>query len=101
MKIKKFTSALVAMGVLSLAIAAQATQSSTNVIYFTGSTAARAFIFNALTNVGSVFDSGFGGKIISGSPNNANSSQFIVFEGPINGTVVDIDCDWSGSEASI
>jgi hypothetical protein len=97
MKLKKFTSALVAGGLLSLAIAAQAT--TTNVIYLTGSTACRGVVYNAMTNVGQVFDSGHAGTVVS--PGAGSGSQYICYEGVVSGTVVDIDCDWSGSEAGI
>ena len=51
MKTNKFTLALAAMGLISLASAAQAQ----TIIYLTGSTAARQFVYNALITPGEVF----------------------------------------------
>ena len=51
MKTNKFTLALAAMGLISLASAAQAQ----TIIYLTGSTAARQYVYNALTTPGQVF----------------------------------------------
>jgi hypothetical protein len=98
MKINKFTSALVALGIISLAGAAQA---ANPVIYLTGSTAARTTIGNAMLATGQIFDSGTAGTIVSPSPNNSASGSLVVFEGKIDGTTVDIDCSWTGSEAGI
>jgi hypothetical protein len=98
MKINKFTSALVALGIISLASAAQA---ANPVIYLTGSTAARTTIGNAMLATGQIFDSGTAGTIVSPSPNNSASGSLVVFEGKINGTTVDIDCSFTGSEAGI
>jgi hypothetical protein len=99
MKINKLTAALVAMGVVSLASAYAST--STPVVYLTGSTAARGNIYNAMIASGQIFDAGTSGKIVSAAPNNAAGSSYIVFEGLINGQLVDIDCSWTGSEAGI
>jgi len=93
MKLNKFTSALIALGVVSLAGAAQA---STTVIYLTGSTAARGVIDSAMTTSGVVFTGA--GTIVKGSA----SSGLVVYEGNIAGVgTVDIDCSWTGSEAGI
>jgi hypothetical protein len=89
MKINKFTSALAGLGIISLAGVAHATNP---VILFTGSTAARSFV-----NAGLAASM----AIVSPAPNNSLSGQYIVFEGTIDGQTVDIDCDWSGSEAGI
>jgi hypothetical protein len=97
MKVNKLTSALVALGLVSLASAYAANP----VVYLTGSTAARANIFTAMTASGQVFDAGSTGTVVSPSPNNTSSSSLIVYEGKINGTTVDIDCSWTGSEAGI
>jgi len=96
MKINKITSALIAAGVLSLAGSAQAN----TIIYLTGSTAARAVIFSALQTPGEVFPGG--GTCVSPAPNNVNSGAQFVFEGT-NSTLgtVDVDCDFTGSEAGI
>ena len=97
MKINKFTSALVAMGIISLASAAQA---ANPVIYLTGSTACRATVGNAMVATGQIFDAGSTGVIVSPAPNNSASGSLVVFEGKINGTTVDIDCSWTGSEVA-
>jgi hypothetical protein len=39
--------------------------------------------------------------VVSPSPNNTSTSTYIVFEGPINGTTVDIDIFWTGAEAGV
>jgi len=94
MKINKFTSALIALGVVSLASAAQAN----TVIYLTGSTAARSLVAAALDTPGAVF-TGAVSVLPSGTTTGANQ---VVFEGNITGLgTVDIDCSWSGSEAGI
>jgi len=94
MKMNKFTSALVAMGVVSLASVA----SANTVIYLTGSTAARGNIFSAATTPGDIFT---GTTTLYPASANSSSSQ-VVFEGNIAGIgTVDLDCDWSGSEAGI
>ncbi len=98
MKINKFTSALVAMGIISMASAAYA---ANPVIYLTGSTAARTTIGNAMLATGQIFDAGTAGTIVSPAPNNSASGSLVVYEGKINGTTVDIDCSWTGSEAGI
>jgi hypothetical protein len=95
MKINKITSALVAMGIVSLASAANAN----TVIYLTGSTAARAIIYSACTTSGQVFSGT--STVVSG--NNSSGASQIVYEGAITGITgtVDIDCDFTGSEAGI
>jgi hypothetical protein len=100
MKVNKFTSALVALGVVSLAGVAHATNP---VVYITGSTAARAFFYNAATTAGQIFDTGHTGypKVVSPASTMSTGAAQVVFEGYINGTLVDIDADWTGSEAGI
>jgi hypothetical protein len=99
MKVNKFTSTLVALGVVSLAGVAHATNP---VVYLTGSTAARATFYAAATTAGQIFDAtepaGYP-KVVS--PSNSSGAGQIVYEGNINGVLVDIDCDWTGSEAGI
>lgn len=96
MKLNKFTSALIGLGIVSLAGAAHATTT----IYITGSTAARANFFTAATVAGEIFTGG--GTIISGAPNNTSSANTIVYEGNITGVGdVIINCSWTGSEAGI
>lgn len=102
MKVNKFTSALVALGVVSLAGVAHATNP---VIYVTGSTAARATFFNAATTAGQIFDAtgepSGDPKVVSPASTDTSGANQVVFEGNINGTLVDIDADWTGSEAGI
>ena len=85
-------------GWVSLAGVAHATNP---VVYINGSTAARAFFYSAATTAGQIFDSGHTGYPKVVSPSNSNSANTIVYEGYINGTLVDIDCSWTGSEAGI
>ena len=108
MKLNKFTSALVALGVVSLASVAQAAPIT---IYITGSPAARANFFTAATTAGQIFAvpnaAGAGGVgIDSPAPNNVNSVNTITFEGTLAfgrlaGQDVIINCAWTGSEAGI
>jgi hypothetical protein len=95
MKNNKITSALVALGLVSLASAANAN----TVIYLTGSTAARAIIYSACTTSGEVFTGA--GTVVSA--NNSSGASQIVFEGSISGIsgTVDIDASYTGSEAGI
>jgi len=94
MKINKYTSALVALGIVSMAGVAQAN----TYIYLTGSTAARAAVFGALQTSGDVF-SGASTEESTGATNGATD---FVFEGNITGVgTVDIICHWTGSEAGI
>ena len=95
MKNKQITSALVALGLVSLASAANAN----TVIYLTGSTAARAIIYSACITSGEVFTGA--GTVVSA--NNSSGASQIVFEGSISGIsgTVDIDCAYTGSEAGI
>ena len=95
MKNKQITSALVALGLVSLASAANAN----TVIYLTGSTAARAIIYSACTTSGQVFT----GASTVVSANNSSGASQIVYEGTISGIsgTVDIDCAFTGSEAGI
>lgn len=98
MKINKFTSALIALGVISAASVAQA---SNPVVYLTGSTAARSVIFAAATTSGQIFTGG-GTVISTGSNNTGSGANTIVYEGNISGVgTVDLDCSFTGSEAGI
>ena len=99
MKSNKFiTSALVALGIVSLAGVAQAN----TVIYLTGSTAARALIFTAATTPGQIFTTG-GTVVSTGTGNTGNGANTIVYEGTMSGIsgLVDLDCSFTGSEAGI
>jgi hypothetical protein len=94
MKINKFTSALIALGVVSVGSLAQANTT----IYLTGSTAARAVIYAAATTAGQIFTAG--ATTIYGANNNGNNT--ICYEGNISGVgIVDLDCSFTGSEAGI
>jgi len=98
MKINKFTSALIALGIVSAASVAQA---SNPVVYLTGSTAARSIIYAAATTSGQIFTSG-GTVISTGSNNTGSGANTIVYEGNISGVgTVDLDCSFTGSEAGI
>ena len=110
MKLNKFTSALVALGIVSLAGVAQAVQSvdgaGNPIIYLTGSTAARAVIYAAATTANQIFTDGSAASVIStGANNTGNGANTIVYRGHIsvNGvsTLVDLDCSFTGSEAGI
>jgi hypothetical protein len=98
MKFNKFTAALIGLGVLSLASVAQA---SNPVVYLAGASALRSTLFSAATTPGVIFDAGHAGAVVSPAPNNTSTSTYIVFEGPINGTTVDIDIFWTGAEAGV
>ncbi len=100
MKINKFTTALIAAGIVS---AASAVHAANPVIYITGSTAARAFFFNAATTAGQIFQAGHPGtpSVVSPASTANTGANQVVFEGFINGTLVDIDATWTGSEAGI
>jgi hypothetical protein len=95
----QITAALVAMGIVSQAMATDP------VVYLTGSTAFRSTVFASLSdNTGtsnSVFQTG---TITYGTWGNssASSANYFVFHGTLtNGQAVYINCAWSGSEAGI
>ena len=108
MKMNKFTSALIGLGVISLAGVASAAPIT---VYITGSTAARANFFTACTTANDIFAvpnaAGAGGVgIDSPAPNNTSSANTITYEGtlksgPLAGQDVIINCSWTGSEAGI
>jgi len=108
MKMNKFTTALVGLGIISLAGVASAAPIT---VYITGSTAARANFFKACTTAGQIFAvpnaAGAGGAgIDSPAPNNTSGSSTITYEGtlqngPLAGQDVIINCSWTGSEAGI
>jgi hypothetical protein len=96
MKINKYTSALVALGVLSLAGVAHATTT----IFLTGSTAARPIIFSAATTPGQIFTGA--STILSTAPNNTKDAGKFAIEGNIAGVGDTIlNCSFTGSEAGI
>lgn len=94
MNIKKYTSALLSLGIISAASVAGA---ANPVVYLTGSTAARSNVETALKTAGVIFTSA--GSLVGG----ATGSNDFVYEGTLVGTstVIDVDCHWSGSEAGI
>jgi len=95
MKINKLTSALVTLGIISLASAAQAQ----TIIYLTGSTAARQQVFNALTTGNQVFTAGFTGKYPAAETGSDNT---FAVEGNVAGVGDTIyNCNFTGSEAGI
>jgi len=95
---KKITAALLALGLISQAKAADP------VVYLTGSSAFRSTIeacladnsgdTNAIFAAGSVTYETWGNAA-------AGSASYMVFHGTNNGTGVYINCAWSGSEAGI
>jgi len=93
MKLNKFTFALAALGVISMA---GVTLANTTV-YLTGSTAARSIIDAAAQASGQIFTGA--GTVVKGSA----SSGLVVYEGSISGVtgLVDLNCSWTGSEAGI
>ena len=90
----KLTSALVALGIISLAGIAQAQTT----VYLTGSTAARSIIYGAATTAGQIFTAA--PTVLS--TNNSSGANTIVYEGNVNhvGTVI-LNCSFTGSEAGI
>lgn len=97
MKMNKYTVALAALGLVSLAGVAQAQTT----VYLTGSTACRALVYQAFT-AGDVFTGGAAGCTVIDPQNKKGSAQFIVYQGNITGVgTVNVSCDWSGSEAGI
>jgi hypothetical protein len=95
MKINKLTTALIGLGLVSMAGAAKAN----TVIYLTGSTAARAIIYNLATSTNLFFT----GKATVVAGTSASSSNQIVYEGSVSNITgtVDLSCDFTGSEAGI
>ncbi|HEU6447312.1 MAG TPA: hypothetical protein VFV23_02600 [Verrucomicrobiae bacterium] len=95
----KITAALIAMGIVSHAMATDP------VVYLTGSTAFRSIVESALassaggTNNGAVFDSAPSYTTYGGST--AGGANYMVFHGTVGGQGVYINCAWSGSEAGI
>lgn len=97
MQLNKVTTALVGLGLVSVASLAQAN----TVIYITGSTAARSTIYNLCTTTNLVFT----GKatVVEPTSGASGSSNQIVYEGTVAGIsgTVDLSCDFTGSEAGI
>jgi hypothetical protein len=98
MKLNKITSALIGLGIVSLGSVVHA---SNPVVYLAGASALRSTLYTAATTPGVIFDAGHAGNIVSPSPDNTSTSTYIVFEGPIDGTTVDIDIFWTGAEAGV
>jgi len=98
MKINKFTSALIALGVISAGSLAQANTT----VYLTGSTAARAIIYAAATTAGQIFSNGSTSDVIASGGAPGSGDNYIVYEGNIAGVgTVDLNCSFTGSEAGI
>jgi len=99
----QITAALVAMGIVSQAMATDP------VVYLTGSTAFRSTIFKSLSDTSGTTNSVFMPGFSYGTWGNssAGSANYMVFHGVLtnagayNGQSVYIDCAWSGSEAGI
>src|SRR5882757_1329448 len=89
-----FTTALVALGIISSASAAV-----TNELHVTGSTAFRGNFFTAATAAaGGIFDA----PGATALPAGANSgSGLITYVGKIGGVNYALECSWTGSEAGI
>src|SRR5690349_16180178 len=96
-KIALYTAALIGLGVISEASAA-------NVIYITGSTAFRGNAHAVLSNnsgaPAGVFDAGTLTFATFGNPA-AGSATYALYHGNIGGIETYIDVFWSGSEAGI
>lgn len=114
-----FTTALVALGIISSASAANVkvkgavisrgfsseasaspeTSVTTNEVHVTGSTAFRANVFSAATAAsGGIFDAPGGTALPAGS---TSSSSLVTYVGNINGVPYALECSWTGSEAGI
>ncbi|HKW30070.1 MAG TPA: hypothetical protein VJT54_12090 [Verrucomicrobiae bacterium] len=95
----QITAALVAMGIVSQAMATDP------VVYLTGSTAFRSTVFSSLSDNTGTSNAVFqAGTITYGTWGNSSASgaNYMVFHGTLtNGQAVYIDCAWSGSEAGI
>ena len=100
MKFNKLKSALMAMGILTLASAAQAQ----TMIYVTGSTAARAAFYAACTTTSSgIFTNASPGTNILYDPaGGGNADSKIMYLGQMSGIgPVILNCSFTGSEAGI
>lgn len=96
MKTNSITSALLALGVVSLASAAQANTT----VYLVGASALRSTIYQYATIPGVIFDANEpAGKILP--VGTTSGAANVVYEGYINGNLVDIDAYWAGAEAAI
>lgn len=98
MKIDRFTSLLIILGISSLISVVQAN----TIIYLTGSPIARTNIYAAaLMPSGGIFVGG--GMVVSPAPNNTGNANLIVYEGTISNIsgTVDIDCSFNSSEIGI
>ncbi len=95
----QITAALVAMGIVSQAMATDP------VVYLTGSSAFRSTVFASLSDNTGTSNAVFqAGTLTYGTWGNssAGSANYMVFHGTLtNGQPVYIDCAWSGSEAGI
>lgn len=99
MKFNKIKSALLALGVLALAGAAQAQ----TMIYVTGSTAARAGFYAAATTTGYIFTNANASTNVLYDPAGGGSADSkIMYQGQMAGIgPVILNCSFTGSEAGI
>jgi hypothetical protein len=91
-----FLSKSIIAAVLGLSISSV---SHAGVVYLTGSTAARANVYQCLSTAGAVFTAA--PQITTYAGSSASGSTYMAFSGTLvggSGTTI-IDCDWSGSEA--
>ncbi|MGC9944027.1 MAG: hypothetical protein ABSE48_19545 [Verrucomicrobiota bacterium] len=96
MKTNSITSALLALGVVSIASAAQANTT----VYLVGASALRSTIYQYAQIPGAIFDADKPAGIILPAGTTSGAAN-IVYEGYINGNLVDIDAYWAGAEAAI
>lgn len=111
---KIFTSALLALGIISAANATDYSHfGTTNVVYITGSTAFRAVLFNAITNTSAsvtnasgtyvgVFDSGTSVTLLGakGAAVSGSTSLYNAY-GTVSGSPTIISVSLTGSEAGL
>jgi hypothetical protein len=93
MNLKGYTSALIALGVVSAASAAPIR------IQITGSTAFRANFFSAASTAGGIFAAAPAVLVPSGTP--SSGSSVIVYDGFVGAQEYILACSWTGSEAGI
>ena len=94
---------LVLASALSLAMASLAGAATTNYVYMTGSTAARAQVYATYNDVGVVFQAA--PTVITQGSTSANGASYMSFYGQLvgdsSGNITCVKAHWSGSEAGI